>query len=135
MKTSQEYVAEIRHQITEVSVEALKQCMLKEEVVLIDVREHEEFVTGHIQSAVNFPRGVLEMKLQEHPKVSHHCETRVALDALSQQDIYLICRTGGRSALAAKSLLEMGFSRVKSVAGGMIAWKESAMPLAEQAAG
>lgn len=128
MKTSQEFVSEVRRQIQEVSIDELKRALSESEAVLIDVREHEEFTTGHIQGSVNFPRGVLEMKLHEHPSVSHHCDVNVALGDLAKQDIYLICRTGGRSALAAKSLMEMGLAKVKSVAGGMIAWKENALP-------
>ncbi|MBU3004625.1 rhodanese-like domain-containing protein [Paraglaciecola arctica] len=123
MKSSQEYITELRHNIQEVTVDDLQVALMQPEVVLIDVREHEEFTKGHIATAVNFPRGVLEMKLTEHPLVSHHCDPQLALDDLASRDIYLICRSGGRSALAARSLENMGHKNVYSVAGGMAAWE------------
>ncbi|MGK0410856.1 MAG: rhodanese-related sulfurtransferase [Shewanella psychromarinicola] len=129
MKTAQEYISEIKANIREVSTRELHTAMSKPDVVIIDVREHEEFLTGHIEGAINFPRGVLEMKIHEHPLVSHHCEWVLALTELAQKDIYLICRTGGRSALAAASLQNMGFSKPLSVAGGMMQWQQDEFPL------
>jgi rhodanese-related sulfurtransferase len=129
MKTAQEYISEIKANIREVSTHELHTAMSKPDVVIIDVREHEEFLTGHIEGAINFPRGVLEMKIHEHPLVSHHCEWVLALTELAQKDIYLICRTGGRSALAAASLQNMGFSKPLSVAGGMMQWQQDEFPL------
>jgi len=129
MKTAQEYISEIKANITEASTHELHTAMTNPDVVIIDIREHEEFLTGHIEGAVNYPRGVLEMKIHEHPLVSHHCEWVLALNELAQKDIYLICRTGGRSILAAASLQNMGFTRPLSVAGGMIQWQQDEFPL------
>ncbi|WP_158966284.1 rhodanese-like domain-containing protein [Paraglaciecola sp. L3A3] len=123
MKSSEQYIAELRQEIEEVTVDDLQVALMQTEVVLIDVREHEEFTRGHIATAVNFPRGLLEMKLTEHPLVSHHCDPQLALDDLASRHIYLICRSGGRSALAARSLENMGHRQVFSVAGGMQAWQ------------
>ena len=129
MKTAQEYISEIKTKIVEVNTQQLLTAMLTPEVIIIDVREHEEFLTGHIEGAVNLPRGVLEMKIHEHPSVSHHCEWQLALNELAEKEIYLICRTGGRSALAAASLLNMGFTKPYSVAGGMIQWQQDGFPV------
>ncbi|QHS13489.1 rhodanese-like domain-containing protein [Shewanella sp. Arc9-LZ] len=129
MKTAQEYISEIKTHIIEVSTQELLTAMLNPDVIIIDVREHDEFTTGHIEGAVNFPRGVLEMKIHEHPLVSHHCEWVLALNELADKNIYLICRTGGRSALAAASLQDMGFSKPLSVAGGMMQWQQDGFPL------
>jgi rhodanese-related sulfurtransferase len=129
MKTAQEYISEIKANIMEASTHELHAAMTNPDVVIIDVREHEEFLTGHIEGAVNFPRGVLEMKIHEHPLVSHHCEWALALNELAQKDIYLICLTGGRSVLAAASLQNMGFTRQLSVAGGMMQWQQDEYPL------
>ena len=63
MKTAQEYISEIKTHIIEVSTQELLTAMLNPDVIIIDVREHDEFTTGHIEGAVNFPRGVLEMKI------------------------------------------------------------------------
>ncbi len=129
MKTAQQLVAEAKAAIQEVSVNALQQALTQDsETVLIDVREPAEFSQQHIVGAVNYPRGVLEMNIHNHPKVAASgCEPAVALSQLAQQNVYLICRSGARSALAAESLQRMGFSRVYSVAGGMQAWLDAGL--------
>ncbi|GAB59311.1 rhodanese-like domain-containing protein [Rheinheimera nanhaiensis] len=129
MKTAQQLVAEAKAAIQEVSVNALQQALTQDsETVLIDVREPAEFSQQHIVGAVNYPRGVLEMNIHNHPKVAASgCEPAVALSQLAQQNVYLICRSGARSALAAESLQRMGFSKVYSVAGGMQAWLDAGL--------
>lgn len=131
MKTSQQLIADAKAVIQEVSVVQLQQILQQDaETILIDVREGGEFQQQHISGAVNYPRGVLEMNIHNHPKVAASgCEPALALQQLSQHNIYLICRSGGRSALAAESLQRMGFTRVYSVAGGMQAWLDAALPV------
>ena len=96
------------------------------DAVLIDVREPAEFETGHIPSSINIPRGVLEFQVDSHPAVA-----RVSDPALSHksQPLVLVCRTGGRAALAADALQRMGFSDVRSIAGGVVGWAEAGLPL------
>ena len=122
--TAADLVAEARHQVHEIgpgqfSARA-KGC------TLIDVREPAEFDTGHIAGAVNIPRGVLEFQVDAHPAVAN-----VSDPALSHKDqpIVLVCRTGGRSALAALNLQRMGFSDVRSIAGGITDWAAAGLPL------
>jgi rhodanese-related sulfurtransferase len=131
MKTSQQLVAEAKAAIKEVDIQALALALKQHaQAVLIDVREPAEYSQQHINGAVNYPRGVLEMNIHNHPKVAASgCEPQDALQQLSQQPVYLICRSGGRSALAAESLQRMGFSQVYSVAGGMQAWLDAQMPV------
>lgn len=127
MKTSQQLINEAKASITEVSIAQLAQTLKHDsDTVLIDVREPAEYAQQHIAGAVNYPRGVLEMNLHNHPSVAATgCEPELALRQLSEQPLYLICRSGGRSALAAESLQRMGFARVYSVAGGMQAWLDA----------
>ena len=96
---------------------------------IIDVREPAEFATGHIPTAVNMPRGVLEMQLPQHPAVAEHKDAVVALTELAAQPLYLICRSGARSALAVESLQRMGFRDLYSIAGGMQAWTDCGFPV------
>jgi rhodanese-related sulfurtransferase len=124
MKTGQQLVKEILPQIKEVTVEQLKAVQNDENNLIIDVREPQEFQERHIDGAVSMPRGVLEMKIHTHPSVSNLNEPSDALNELAKKDLYLICRTGGRSALAAHSLQQMGFTNVYSVKGGMTAWQD-----------
>ncbi|WP_454831461.1 rhodanese-like domain-containing protein [Pseudoxanthomonas wuyuanensis] len=94
--------------------------------LLIDVREPDEFAAGHLPQAINLPRGVLEFRIQAHPAMA--CQASEAL-SLRERPLVLYCLTGGRAALAADSLQQLGFERVKSMAGGITAWREAGLPL------
>ena len=92
------------------------------EVVFVDVREGGEWAQGHIPGAVHAPRGHLEFLAD--PEFPRH-------NAALVQDkmLVLYCASGGRSTLAAKTLHDMGFPRVASLAGGFPAWTEAGGPL------
>ena len=126
-KSPAELVAEARARITEVTVEALA-AEAPGSYVLIDVREPGEYATAHIAGAIPIPRGVLEFQVEANPAIA--CVTEPAL-AVRDQPIVLYCRTGGRSALAAESLQKLGFSRVRSLAGGITAWTEAGKPVTQ----
>lgn len=126
-KSPAELVAEARARITEVSVEALAS-EAPGSYVLIDVREPGEFATAHIAGAIPIPRGVLEFQVEANPAIA--CVTEPAL-AVREQPIVLYCRTGGRSALAAESLQKLGFTRVRSLAGGITAWTAAGKPVTQ----
>ncbi len=86
------------------------------DVQIIDVRERDEFVEGHIEGSEFIPRGLLDLKIE---------------NTVPDKDrpIVLYCAGGTRSALAAKTLNELGYSDVKSMAGGFSAWKQSGHPV------
>jgi len=117
----EELISMARNAIKEVDVNQLHS-LQSAPVCMIDVREPGEFATGHIAGVINMPRGVLEMQIGGHPALKGK-----PVDDVS---IYLICRSGARSALAAESLQRMGITKVYSVAGGMVAWQEAGLPLA-----
>ncbi len=77
-------------------------------VAVIDVREEAEFAFQHIPGAVSIPLGELEGRIDQLNK---------------EADIYVICRTGSRSDLAAQKLSKLGFSNVYNVVPGMSEWK------------
>ncbi|HUR92221.1 MAG TPA: rhodanese-like domain-containing protein, partial [Gemmatimonadaceae bacterium] len=79
---------------------------------LVDVREDLEWEAGHARGAVHMGKGVIERDIEK---------------AIPDPDaeIILYCGGGYRSALAAKSLQEMGYRNVKSMAGGWRAWQEA----------
>lgn len=79
---------------------------IKNQVLLIDLREEEEFRQEHIQDAINIPYDELEEKLDMLPK---------------NQEIVLYCERGGLSFIAAKQLSEKGF-RIKTLIGGIHAY-------------
>lgn len=129
MKSSQQLVNEAKTRIVEASVQELASAMQDHHAILIDVREPDEYVQGHIDRSVNYPRGLLEMRIHQHPSVGANCDAMAALEQLSAKPIYLMCRSGARSALAADSLKNMGFSKVISVAGGFQAWLDAGYPI------
>lgn len=117
-QTMEQLVASAKSRIREVTVDQVRQG-LEEDAVLIDVREADEHAAGHIPGSVNIPRGVLEAEVEPGPEMAG--ETAPELQD-KDRPIYLYCRSGGRSALAADALQNMGFTRVASVAGGMLMW-------------
>ncbi|WP_372741567.1 rhodanese-like domain-containing protein [Neptunomonas sp.] len=117
MKNALDLVASAKQLIHEVSVEEAD-TVIKQADVLIDVRESDEYYSGHIPGAINIPRGLLEFRLSND-------------ETLSRRDlnIVLFCKNSGRSALSAQSLKEMGYLNVTSIAGGFDAWQEANKPV------
>ena len=119
-KTAYELVADAKSAIHEVTVAEAAE-VIEGGVIVIDVREPGEFASGHIDGAVNIPRGLLEFRvaqieaLKELPIAEQH-----------QTKIVLYCRSGGRSALATARLQEMGYQNVHSLQGGFNAWQAEA---------
>jgi rhodanese-related sulfurtransferase len=122
--TASDLVAEARTNIRETSPSGFHAS--PSDAVVIDVREPDEFATGHIPGSINIPRGVLEFQVDAHPAVAN-----VSNPALSHKErpIVVVCRTGGRAALSALSLHRLGFANVRSIAGGVLAWGEAGLPL------
>ena len=117
MKTALDLVAAAKTRIHEVSVADADRAIQDANVVL-DVREADEFATGHLPGAIHASRGMLEFKLSSHPELS-------ARDL----KIVLYCKTSGRAALAACALQDMGYLHVTSIAGGFDAWSAAGKPV------
>lgn len=84
------------------------------DIQLIDVRKPEEFSSGHIENAVNinFYDSDFESQLKSLDKT---------------KEVYLYCRSGGRSGKTAKMMKEMGFEKIYDLEGGMINWEKNNM--------
>ena len=117
MKTAHDLVAAAKSRIQEVTVEEAEQA-IREADVLLDVREADEYVAGHLPGAIHASRGMLEFKLSNSPELS-------ARDL----KIVLYCKTSGRAALAACALHDMGYLQVKSISGGFDAWANAGKPV------
>ncbi len=112
-----EMLAEANAQIVSISVQDLYFALEDDETVLVDVRETvEREQDGLIPGSVHAPRGLLEFHADPDSPVYN-----AELDPECRLILY--CGTGGRSALAAKTLLEMGYPNVASLAGGFAAWE------------
>jgi rhodanese-related sulfurtransferase len=121
-----DFVREALDSVEEISPESAAQILEKPDRAgwdFIDVREPDEFAAGHIPGARNFPRGFLEVRADlEHHKRDPWLEDR-------GRKMILYCGGGHRSALAGKTLQEMGFLRVLSLAGGWTGWVERDLPV------
>ncbi|MEQ9638504.1 MAG: rhodanese-like domain-containing protein [Alphaproteobacteria bacterium] len=121
-KGIKDYMAEAKGMIQEIDVAEAKELVADPGVVFLDVREPPELAnTGHIPGAVHVPRGLLEF--QADPEAPTH---KAELDP--SKKIVINCASGGRSALAAKTLTEMGYTDVVNLIGGMTAWLEAGGP-------
>ena len=117
MKTAHDLVTAAKSHIQEISVAEAEQA-IQEADILLDVREPDEYAAGHLAGAVNIPRGVLEFRLSADPAL-----------VASDRPLLVYCKSGGRSALAAKALQDMGYSQVVSMAGGFDGWAACGLPV------
>ncbi|MCT2345092.1 sulfurtransferase TusA family protein (plasmid) [Niallia taxi] len=106
-KSSNEESNEKKHPNVISNEELEKKMEADKNIVVIDVRENAEFAFNHIPNAISIPLGELENKLN---KLNNNDE------------IYIVCRTGNRSDLAAQKLTENGFKNVFNVEPGMSQW-------------
>lgn len=115
MVSFQQYLSDVRDRITEVAVAAAHQQIERSEVLVLDIREPDEFDQGHLPGAIWIPRGLLELRIE-------------ASAPDREQPILVYCAGGTRSALAAHTLAELGYRAVTSLAGGFSAWKAGGHP-------
>ena len=94
--------------ITRIDVKTLQNKLENEEITFLDVRESSEYEGGHIEVAVNAPLSSLDANQLPYPK---------------DEPIYVICRSGNRSAQAASQLQDAGYTEIYDVSGGMMAWE------------
>ncbi len=107
-----EYIKQVKAQIDEIDPSAVSEILGADGVVIVDVRESDEWDAGHIPGAKFVTRGHLESRIEG-----------AAPDR--SQRVILYCASGNRSALAAKTLKEqLGYEHVESMTGGYTLWKD-----------
>ena len=120
IKSSETLVKEALKLVKTITPEEALEKLEKKQCNLIDIRDAVELQReGTIESSFHIPRGLLEFWL--HPESSFIEQKEIDLD----KEIVLFCAAGGRSALAAKTLKDMGFEKVSHVAGGYSLMKDS----------
>ena len=120
IKSSQKLVEEAQKSIETLSSSEAKSLYEKKEISLIDVRDIRElWREGTIENSKHIPRGMLEFWLD--PESSYYKTNKIK----DMKKMVLFCALGWRSALATKSLLDMGFKNVAHVDGGFDALKKS----------
>ncbi|CAM3404562.1 sulfurtransferase TusA family protein [Marinicrinis lubricantis] len=106
-KLSDSESLERKHPLTISNEELAQKIEQNTACIVLDVREAAEYVFGHIPHAISIPLGQLEERMHE---------------LNTNDEIFVVCRTGSRSDLAAQKLAEKGFSRVINVVPGMSQW-------------
>lgn len=116
VRSSRELIAEARGRIREIPpAEAEKRLAAPGAPVLIDVRDEYEHEIERLGGSLHVSRGTLEMRIE------HEFPDR-------DTELLLYCASGDRSALAAWTLVGMGYRRVASLAGGLHAWRDQGLP-------
>ncbi len=92
------------------------QLINREDAQIIDVREPDEYVSGHLPESRNIPAGKLEERAGE-------------LDKFKDTPLIMVCQTGARSSGASKTLGKLGFAKVHNLEGGIAAWRAAGMPV------
>ncbi|MDT7044013.1 rhodanese-like domain-containing protein [Candidatus Nitronereus thalassa] len=110
-------VEKIRSRVSECRVREVKDWQDRHEPFhFLDVREDHEWMIDHAQGAVHLGRGILERDIE-------------TLIPDKNAKIVLYCGGGYRSVLAAMNLMEMGYTRVASMEGGIKAWRQAGFPV------
>ncbi len=116
-KTYSDLFADVRSSVTIISLEDLKARLdSAARPVIVDVREKDEFRGGYIPGAIHIPRGFLEMQAEQ--KLPDR-----------NAEIVVYCAGGTRSAFAAKTLAELGYTRVATANPGFVRWKDLGFPM------
>lgn len=111
-KSGADLIREAKERITEVAPSTVKEMVDGgEKVVLVDVREHNEWNLGHIPGAIHVPLGELPAEIGK----------LVPKDAR----VVAYCARGNRSALAADSMQDMGYTDVRSMSDGWFGWVQA----------
>jgi rhodanese-related sulfurtransferase len=122
IKSSQTLVEEAKKSIETISASEAKKLLDEQEITLIDIRDIRElWKEGTIENSMHIPRGMLEFWLD--PESSYYKANKIN----DIKKMVLFCALGLRSALATKSLAEMGFKNVAHVDGGFDSLKKKGL--------
>lgn len=125
-KTLSDFIVEARGRVQEIQADELDERLEEDaqSVLVVDVREPYEYEQGHIPGSLLIPRGMLEGAAD--PNNKHRIE---ALYTARDKTVVIYCDTGARSAMAADTLGQMGFSDVLNLAGGIKMWEAEDLDL------
>jgi len=105
--------------IQQLNVNEAVRLMNDENVVLLDVRESNEYSSGHIRDSIHIPMASLSKRLSE-------------LEKYKNRQILAYCRSGSRSNSACSTLSKQGFEKVSNLAGGIMGWSNANLPITKK---
>ncbi|MDB4880415.1 MAG: Rhodanese-like protein [Gemmatimonadetes bacterium] len=111
MKSGTDLINDAKSRISEISATEAMAAQGAGEITFLDVRDQQEVNLGKVPGAVHISRGTLETKI----------EGAIPREA----DVVVYCASGNRSALVADTMQQMGYTRVRSLAGGFRSWAEA----------
>ena len=121
-RTAKDMVAEARAKVASITPAAASE---DQDALIIDIREAAELsATGTPPDAVHIPRGLLEFKADGSTDAGD--KTLVALQN-GKHPVHVLCASGGRAALAAAVLVDMGYD-ARIIEGGMTGWTKAGLP-------
>lgn len=138
--TSKDFVKEANAGVNQIMYDDFKKMMEDEEIrIVIDVREQSEFEEGFINQenedgdfpysetyVVNIPRGLLEFKIGD----SEYWDEELWIEMPAKDELIVVyCKVGGRAALAAHTLQQMGYTNVYNLLGGYRIWLDPSLPI------
>lgn len=117
MGNFQELLKKVKSEVREISPKEADTLRKRDQnLVLIDVREPDEWKSGVVPGAKTIARGFLELEVEEEVPDKN-------------SEVICYCAGGVRSALAAKSLEQLGYKKVSSMSGGFNGWKNAGLPI------
>ncbi len=127
IKPSQVLVEEAKKEIESIDAKKAKKMLDNDEITLIDIRDIRElWRDGTVKNSIHIPRGMLEFWLD--PQSSYYKEKKIN----NSKKMVLYCALGQRSALATKTLKEMGFENVAEISGGFKEIKKANFEIIEK---
>ena len=127
IKSSQTLVEEANKSIETLDAKEVKKLVEKNEITLVDVRDIRElWRDGTIENSIHIPRGMLEFWLD--PNSSYYQENKIS----NLKKMVFFCALGFRSALATKTLVDMGFKNVANAEGGFDALKNVGLKIVQK---
>jgi rhodanese-related sulfurtransferase len=125
MKTYNELIQESLKSVEELFPWDLDEALQAgENILVLDVREKEEYDAMHIQNSILAPRGVLESSCEWG-----YDDTIPELVEARGREVVVVCRSGNRSVLAALTMQQLGYQKVKSLKTGIRGWNDYELPL------
>jgi sulfur-carrier protein adenylyltransferase/sulfurtransferase len=115
MASYRDLLRQVKAEVEEIDAATARERLDDARVAVVDVREAGEWSEGHIPGAVHVPRGNLESRIEGYVPDR-------------TQPVVLYCASGNRSAFAARTLSELGYENVVSLAGGFTDWKRNGFP-------
>ena len=107
------------NKVPQLNVNDAVRLMNDDDVIVLDVRESNEYTTGHIRDSIHIPVGSLSKRISE-------------LEKHKTKKILAYCRSGNRSNNACRILSKQGFENVNNMAGGIISWSSANLPLSKK---